>query len=47
MLQGAYYIAKWAYKNTGRLKEPPQLLQLVITRYNERQEIETVKLSNL
>ena len=45
--QGTYRMAKWARKNAGRPREPPQLPQLVVTRRNERQEVETVKLSNL
>ena len=34
--QGAYRMAKWARKNAGRPREPPQLPQLVVTRRNER-----------
>jgi hypothetical protein len=40
-------MAKWARKSAGRPRDPPQLLQLVVTRRNERQEIEIIKLDDL
>jgi DNA-directed RNA polymerase specialized sigma24 family protein len=45
--EGTYRMAKWARKSAGRPRDPPQLPQLVVTRRNERQEIETIKLDDL
>ena len=40
-------MAKWARKSASRPRDLPQLPQLVVTRRNERQEIETIKLDDL
>ena len=40
-------MAKWARQSAGKPREPPQLPQLIVTRRNERQELETTKLDQL
>jgi exonuclease III len=45
--EGIYRMAKWARQSAGKPREPPQLPQLIVTRRNERQELETTKLDQL